>query len=177
MIFTHFRPMFHFYTPEKYQKPFGFMTFPWNMEMVHWTNKLLRMDYKVGKSGDQFDHTSPSLYYFPKCILQRKGGTLLFCDIWYYHKLHFLLKIPLIDEVIWKIWRFYSSILTILSSFRIFLHFFVAKKLMTSDIIDDISKFLALTYSDRVKKHQRQFDVILTNYRFLGIFWDVLINI
>ena len=35
--FTHFRTMFHFYTPWKCQKTFGFLTFLGGIEMEYWT--------------------------------------------------------------------------------------------------------------------------------------------
>ena len=33
---THFNPMFHFYTPWKRQKIFGFLTFSGGIELKHW---------------------------------------------------------------------------------------------------------------------------------------------
>ena len=35
-ILTHFRPMFHFYTPWKHQKTGGFLMFSGGIEMEHW---------------------------------------------------------------------------------------------------------------------------------------------
>ena len=35
-ILTHFRPMFHFYTPWKHQKTGGFLMFSGDIEMEHW---------------------------------------------------------------------------------------------------------------------------------------------
>ena len=36
MSLTHFISMFHFYTPSKHQKTFGFLTFPVVIDIEHW---------------------------------------------------------------------------------------------------------------------------------------------
>ena len=33
---THFQPTFHFYTPRKYQKTYGFLMFSGGIEVEHW---------------------------------------------------------------------------------------------------------------------------------------------
>ena len=43
---TCFSPMFHFYTPRKYQKTKGFPTFSGAIEMKHWTKMSLDL-YKL----------------------------------------------------------------------------------------------------------------------------------
>ena len=47
---THFNPVFHFSTPWKRQKTFGFLTFSGGIEMEHWA-KWLNLLIQAGKSS------------------------------------------------------------------------------------------------------------------------------
>ena len=42
---THFRPIFHFNTPEKHKKPGDFLMFSGDIEVKNW----LKMDYQMDR--------------------------------------------------------------------------------------------------------------------------------
>ena len=89
----------------------------------------------------------PSLWFFRNCIFRGRVNTWFFVafDIISYIYPENFIKV---HQVVQKIWRFAFSILTIFANFSDFLTFTCCKKnLWCQYITDDVSRFLALTYS------------------------------